>query len=265
VWKALATDATSRTPSALVFRKELEQAFRSVGPIADARELGEYASAIFGPKLEERSQAAAEIRKLRARMGEIARPSDTDASAFGQSIVERTPESGERTRADAPAVRGAREASAPVAAAPAAVPTIQDSSAHIPEAELIARYTRRSRGKKLAAGAVALGAALAAVGWFTTRGTHEVTKPAVQQSPAPTIPVAATETETAHPVSLDDLERPEDSAQPEYDGTKSTPGTSGAALHARQRKAPAPVNTAVAAPKSKAPPKLARDPYGGTK
>jgi eukaryotic-like serine/threonine-protein kinase len=268
VWKALAMDASARTPSALAFRKELEQAFRAVGPIADPHEVGEYAATIFGPRLRERSQSAAEIRKLRARMGEIARPADTDASAFGQSIVDKTPESGPRTRADAPAVLGSRQFS-PANSAPAAlaVPTIADSSAHIPEVELLARYTRRSRGKKVMAGGIAL-AAVAGIAWFATRGAGsvaETAKPAVEHA-SPSSAAAAAETDTARPLSLDELERPsDDPVEPDTDSTKPVPGTSPLSQHGRQRRTPPPAATAVAAPKSKAPQKLARDPYGGTK
>jgi len=283
VHKALVMDATSRTPSALALRKDLEQAFRSVGPIAEPREVGEYAASIFGQKLRERSEAALEIQKLRARMGEIARPAGTDVPTFGSPESDRAPESGSRTRADAPAVLAARELDAPfadigVASSNTAGGPSANTAADLPSATsheidaFIAR-TKKSRTRTVGAAGLALLAIAIAGVWITRRGAPESSEPAaaigsasVAQVPANT----ATNTVAAapHPIALDSLEPASNAEGVSGDAAKAAPETAAPnapSSRARQRK-PAPVAApTIAAPKSKVPQKLARDPYGELK
>lgn len=274
IFKALAMDAANRTPSALALRKELEQAFRTVGPIADPREVGDYVSGIFGPKLRERSDAALEIRKLRARMGEIARPADTEASAFGQSIADRTPASGQRTRADAPAVLGTREPDATIGdrATPrkddtGVVATSEREAASNTSLEIDAFVSRteKSRTRTLMAAAALLAIATAGV-WFTRRATPPSTEHAAAPHTASSAPVP-THAEPAGPtpVAFDSLE-PVGDTQAVPDGPKPAPDVASpnVSSHARTRKSAPALAPTIAAPKSKAPPKLARDPYGGS-
>jgi serine/threonine-protein kinase len=274
IFKALAMDASARTPSALALRKDLEAAFRAIGPIADAREVGEYATTIFGQKLRERSEAALEIRKLRARMGEIARPSDTEASAFGHSIADKTPDSGQRTRADAPAVRAARELDAALAGGREAtkagigalpVPAASESTG-VSEIDVSALVpsAKKFRRRAVTGAGVALLAIAAAAIWLTQRGSAEPTVEAAgaQAPPAPVVP-ARTDPTAPPPVAFDSLAVGEPEA-PGADAPKAgdAPAPNVVPSRTRQRKPPSTPVPAVAAPKSKVPQKLARDPYG---
>jgi len=271
VWKALAMDATARTPSALALRKELEQAFRAVGPIADSREVGEYVASIFGQKLRERSTHATEIRRLRAQMHEIAQPAPTDDPS---SSSDASPESGQRTRADIPSVIGTRgEAGAPVGdgigATPLAVGGAGDS---VSISSFLPPRSRRNRALWMGG----LGLLLAAVALFalTSRGTRaagDSSARAVKPSPAMVAPAPQSEEEhSSPPIALDSLPMDppsEDSSKAVDDASKIvrasvTPGP--AANRSHPKKAASIATATVAAPKSKAPGKLARDPYGGT-
>jgi eukaryotic-like serine/threonine-protein kinase len=286
IFKALTMDVAARTPSAVALRKDLEQAFRSVGPIAEPREVGEYAAAIFGQKLRERSEAALEIQKLRARMGEIARPSSSEAPTFGTPESDPSPESGSRTRADAPAVLAARELDVSVAdgsvaksnalgGVPANSPADLSSATSL-EIDAFVSRTDKSRVRTLAAAGVALLAVAIAGVWLTRRGAPEPSEPAaalrsasVTQVPANAVAATGNTVEpTPRPVALDSLEPASDTETVAPDSPKTAPETSGSnapSARARQRK-PAPVAApTIAAPKSKVPQKLARDPYGDLK
>jgi serine/threonine-protein kinase len=285
IHKALVMDATARTPSALAFRKDLETAFRSLGPIAEPREVGEYAAEIFGQKLRERSEAALEIQKLRARMGEIARPAGTDAPTFGTPESDSSPESGSRTRADAPAVLAARGLDAPFAnatiaksdgagSAPAHSATdVPSATSH--EIDAFVARTDRSRVRTFAvAGGALLAIAIAGI-WMTRKGAAEPSDAAaaLQSASVAHVPAAAAAgTSTAapepHPIALDSLEPVSDTETAATDPAKATPESPGSVTpssRARQRKPAPAVAPTIAAPKSKAPQKLARDPYGEPK
>jgi hypothetical protein len=279
VFKALAMDASTRTPSAVALRKDLEQAFRSVGPIADAREVGEYAAGIFGQKLRERSEAALEIQKLRARMGEIARPTGTDAPTFGGPENDPAPESGSRTRADAPAVRAARSQDAAVAAGNVAKSEGTGASSalvstDVPDATSLeigafVERTDRSRVRTFTVAGLALLTVAGAGVWFTRRGAPEPGEPGAALRSASVAQVPAnTAKEAPRSIALDSLAPVGDVESATADSFKSTgeaPASNAPSLRARPRK-PAPVAAPmIAAPKSKVPEKLARDPYGDPK
>jgi hypothetical protein len=280
VFKALTMDAAARIPSALALRKALEQAFRSIGPIAEPREVGEYATAIFGQKLRERTEAALEIQKLRARMGEIARPSSTDAPTFGTPESDRAPESGSRTRADAPAVLAVRGLDASIAAGrktdstgagdqPAhSAPDV--SSATSLEIDAFVTRTKKSRARTLVAAGLAIVAVATAGAWLVRRGAPEpASEPAAIVHNAPAAPAAAgVNPAEPRPVAFDSLEPASELEATATDSSKTPPEASGSTApsgRVRQRRpAPSPVPT-IAAPKSKVPQKLARDPYGDIK
>lgn len=271
VWRALAMDPAARTPTALALRKDLEQAFRAAGPIADTHELGEYVANIFGAKLRERSAHAAEIRRLRAQMREIARPAPADDAS---SSSDASPESGQRTRADIPSVIGTRGDAGVgdgTQAAPLGRAGAEDS---VSISSFVPPPGRKNRA--LVLGGLVLLIAAAGVFSLTSRGAHDSAKsPRTAAETSPSVVARASPPDGDHapsPVALDSLpvEAPsDDSSRPAEDTPKvvrASAPSSPTSNRGRQRKptSAAAGTTAVAAPKSKAPVKLARDPYGGS-
>jgi len=181
---ALEMDPERRIASAHVLRRELEDAFRASTGIADAQEVGELVTKLFGTKLRERRERAAEVRRLRARMGEIARPTDTDDPLSSRPHHERV-DSSELTRRDGPQAHAAAALDLDVSRTDVGVSTASAASAMKP----------RRRGLVVAVGAVtatvALGAVALIVGFTKDNGTGSQAPAAEAPPPVATSPVHA--------------------------------------------------------------------------
>lgn len=77
---ALEPDVEQRCPTAETFRSHLEAAWNEQGGMADTSELGVFVKDCVGHKLVERQASITEMRSLRLRIGELARPTDPSDS-----------------------------------------------------------------------------------------------------------------------------------------------------------------------------------------
>ncbi len=265
VARALTMDVAERIASALELRRQLDAAFRDAGGIAEPHEVGEFVQRIVGTRLEERRARIAEVRKLRVRMEEIARPSSPFPEVSPDDLVkaDEQSDSGERTRQEGiPRARGTTNPP------PAPRPVEAEPPRAITETvDLGARIVPPLRWKPYAAGAGGLLALLIGIGIWRAADAP-ATEPAPESEPSK---VAAANPSPAPPPVAKAVEAP--SAAPSPDPSKADPpaapnepsrnraasrGRSGS----RRPTASAPEENAKRAePTSKAPTKLARDPY----
>jgi eukaryotic-like serine/threonine-protein kinase len=259
---ALTMDVADRIPSALELRRQLDAAFREVGGIAEPHEVGEFVQRIVGSRLEERRKRITEVRQLRVRMEEIARPSSPFPEISPDELVKPDDEedSGEHTRQEGiPRVRGKTDpppAPTPVEAEP---PRVTET------VSLGARIVPPLRWKPYAAGAGAVLALLFGIGvWRAVDAPAAEPVPdreaadertVAAASPSPAAPPVAS---AADPPSADPPKVDPPALQPEIVRSRST-----ARARAGARRPPAAPEESQkrAEPTSKAPTKLARDPY----
>ena len=259
VASALTGDLGERCPTAAELRRRLEAAWSSSTGIADAEEVGKYVAAVAGPKLARRRERIAEVRTLRARMGEIVRPEEAPES------TPSTPS--EPPRHEPATVRAVPMMGRPLAfePSPSRTPGPIDHSAVLPAPE------PRSSARRLlvASGAAALiAAAIAAVAAFRTSSTSSG-EPASTERPRAAQPITARPV-AAQPTRLEDLEQVEASEPAptaSTDETQRAAPTTGETVAPTRRgsrgsaKRTAPKRTA--GPQAQVPSKLADDPYGG--
>jgi hypothetical protein len=267
VARALSMDPAGRIPSAIELRQELEDAFRSVGPIADTHEVGELVRKVLGPQLRERQERVAEIRKLRRRMGEIAGPSPVGADESPPAFEMGPPLEGELTRIDRPSAFASRLGGG--------VP-LRTEDLDVPLA-VATPYPPRKRWPRLgiAGAAVVLGAGLATAAlWTSTLGSKVVGPDAPPVSGVKGVgpalrgatnaaagPEALPGRSTAPPSVAEEAPRAPVAAVP-----SGEPVPSVASRPNTRRPAPSPPpSVRFAAPRSKPPTKLAQDPYEGAR
>jgi serine/threonine-protein kinase len=244
--RALQMDPEKRTPSALALRRELDDAFRATCGIADTQEVRELMTTLFGQKLRERRERAAEVRRLRVQLGEIARPTDSDPeeSPLSSAPRHRRPDESELTRPDSPA------------ALPAPEPAGQTDHA-LSTASILAAKPRR----RLVA---VVGAALTAavVGLFAMLGLPNADQRPAEAAREPVAPAAAPLAPLpppAQPIAAPAA----DAAPPVQSSVPATASATRAASRpAPTRAPPRSAPTRFAAPGSRAPTELAKDPYG---
>ena len=272
VARALTMDPTLRTPSALEFGRELVAALHSIGPIAGAEEVAELMKRVFGARLRERHERIAEIRKLRRRMGEIAAPSppaaDDSPPAFEVPMASSggmgASEDGAPTRVDTPAVLSAR--------APGRDP-FTSAGGHLP----LPAAPSSATGKRwprvgIAATAAALCAAVAAAALSKGETRSTATSPSESSAPQQRDVSAALSPgirEPAAPVNLGASAATAPSAiatnAPGVGTNGSAPSQALPRTSTHKPAVSAPPPTRLAAPRSKPPTTLARDPYQGVR
>jgi eukaryotic-like serine/threonine-protein kinase len=262
VARALTMDVEERIPSALELKRQFDEAFRACGGIADAQEVGEFVQRIVGSRLLERRNRIGEVRKLRVRMEEIARPSSPYGDISPDEMVKTgdDDDSGERTKQEG--IQRLRQA----AATSIEVPRVTES------VSLGARIVPPLRWKPLAIGAgatIALVTALAV--WRSTAAsssepTSEAVPAAEPRSVAASLPAASPPaTSAAQAAQANDPPADKPAAAATAEAARTAAVSRPRAGSRRPSPAPAPEETAKpsrAEPKSRAPTKLARDPYG---
>jgi eukaryotic-like serine/threonine-protein kinase len=273
VARALTMDVDARIPSALELRRQLDQAFRAAGGIAEPQEVGEFVQRIVGSRLQERRERIAEVRKLRVRMEEIARPSSPPSSPYGEISPDELAkgsddeDSGERTKQEG-VQRPRLPAPAAVAATSLEVPRVTES------VHLGARIVPPLRWKPVAVGAGAVIALITALAVWRSAATPDAGGVAPESAAAPPPVATAVPAPKASAANVDEAPAPElgeapaltkpasETAPPR--GAESGRGSVASRGRGSPRRAPAePEEPAKRAePKSKAPTKLARDPYG---
>ena len=270
VFRALTMDVEQRIPSALELRHRLEEAFRAADGIAEQQEVGEFVARIFGPKLAERRARGAEVRQLRVRMEEIARPSSPHSELSPDLIAQRgeleDEDSGERTRPE-PSLSTRELRAGPMEFE---VPTgTTDSTLTVGLGTSTA--SRRRRVALAIAAAVALGAVGGFAAWSasgpsapTPAAEPEAKRDSVAAQPVDVPPSAPAPTAEATQAAEDPEPAPEPaaSAAPRKTAQARAPAVRHVPRAAPKRAAPEENPAKRAEPRSKAPTKLARDPYG---
>jgi eukaryotic-like serine/threonine-protein kinase len=257
VARALTMDVESRIPSAIELRRQLDEAFRSCGGIAEPQEVGEFVQRIFGSRLQERRIRIAEVRKLRVRMEEIARPSSPYGEISPDEMVKsgEDDDSGERTKQEG-ILRLRQEAATSLE-----VPRVTES------VSLGARIVPPLRWKPVAIGAGATVALITGLAlWRSTAAPSAVET--TEATPAAEQPRAVATSLRAPPALApraveETAEKP--AAEPPPASTTDSARTPASRPRSGSRRVQAPPEEAApgkrAEPKSKAPTKLARDPY----
>jgi eukaryotic-like serine/threonine-protein kinase len=268
VARALTMEVEDRIPSALELRRQLDEAFRTAGGIADTQEVGELVTRLFGPKLEERRVRITEVRQLRVRMEEIARPSAPDSelspdelAAARLALAEE--DSGERTRPER--AIGPRQVDV--------VPTEPEVPRVVSVATAHAQAPDPGRRRRLAFGVAAAVALAGAVGIAALRSNTSKPGDAVVAEPArvepgapvqaPQQPASNVEDPSAVKNAATDVPAAADPSAPKH--AEARTASRGAARGSTKRTPAESASSKIAAPSSKAPPKLARDPYGDNK
>jgi serine/threonine-protein kinase len=262
VARALTMEVDARIPSAIELKREFDEAFRSAGGIAEPQEVGEFVQRIVGSRLQERRTRITEVRKLRSRMEEIARPSSPYGDLSPDEMVKTgdDDDSGERTKQEG-ILR--HRLAAQAAATSLEVPRVTES------VSLGARIVPPLRWKPVALGAgaaLALAGALAVWRSTATASKDDGAQPTATAEPravaasskAPSVP--APSAAQAPAPSTEQAEKVAEEAEsiPKARGTSRPRGNPKRATAQPEEDAPAKR----AEPKSKAPTKLARDPYG---
>ncbi|HEX7671916.1 MAG TPA: protein kinase [Polyangiaceae bacterium] len=260
VARALTMDPSQRMGSALEFGRELVSALQSVGPVATAEDVAELMKRVFGAELRARHERVHEIRQLRRRMGEIAAPvvSTLDDSPPGfeipmdSSVTVSSAEFGQATSLDTPAVLAARTPGRlPLTPLAERRPELDEAPALIPVSKIRPRAA-------IAGALLVLGAGVAAV----ALSNRTSSSPAVSA-------------EAPSPLTAEPSERPSGAAPvlapvapPSTPSSSEAPVPPPVSLRIVKRKAvvtAAAVPTRLAAPRSKPPTTLARDPYQGAR
>ena len=264
VARALTMDVEERIPSALELKRQFDDAFRACGGIADAQEVGEFVQRIVGSRLQERRNRIGEVRKLRVRMEEIARPSSPYGDISPDEMVKTDEDdSGERTKQEG--VQRQR-LQAQSAATSLEVPRVTES------VSLGARIVPPLRWKPVAVGAGATIALITALAVWRSAAAPSAAESADPPPAAEPRAVAAslqapTSSGTpAPPVDEPTTEKPVAQSAPAPTAESArTPSSSRPRAGSRKVQATPPPEEAarpkLAEPKSKAPTKLARDPY----
>jgi hypothetical protein len=259
-------DVEARIPSAIELKRQFDEAFRSCGGIAEPHEVGEFVQRIVGPRLQERRHRIGEVRKLRSRMEEIARPSSPYGDISPDEMVKTGDEddSGQRTKQEG--IQRLRQ-QAQSAATSLEVPRVTES------VSLGARIVPPLRWKPVAVGAGATVALITALAvWRSASAPDAVesteTPPTAEPRavaaslPAPTASAAAPAPQPSEETA--EKPAPESGPAPATEPGRTPPGSRTRA-GSRRAQTPPPAEEAApgkrAEPRSKAPTKLARDPY----
>lgn len=271
VARALTMDPTRRTGSALEFGRELALALQSVGPTASAEDVAELMKRVFGAELRERHERVIEIRQLRRRMGEIAAPAAPTADdsppgfeiPMDVSVPVGSRENGQVTRLDTPAVLAAQ--------GPGRLPLAFAERRPEPEAPAPLPLLRKPWPRvALAVAFAALSAAVAAAALSDRTPPSSLAPNASVNAPSILPNQPSQPSQTSRPldlasasVALSVAEAP--SASPP---SPTVPTLPPAALRTFKRKAVGSTSVVperLAAPRSKPPTTLARDPYQGAR
>jgi serine/threonine protein kinase len=263
VARALTMDPANRTGSALEFGRELALALQSVGPMATAEDVGELMKRVFGAELRARHERVQEIRQLRRRMGEIASPAapSLDDSPPGfeipmdSSVTVSSQEFGQATRLDTPAVLAARSPSRP----PLAVAEPR------PEPETpLPLPVRKSWPKMAIAVSLAAVSAVVAVAALSNRTSSSSATSAQAPSALPSRPTGSADEAPAVVLapSLPPSAPSSNSSSPAVPVAAAQSSIPRIVKHKVVVTTP-PVPARLAAPRSKPPTMLARDPYPG--
>ena len=78
---ALTIDLSRRVPSAQAFSRELSAACQAAGLVADHEQVAAHLSTLVGARLRERRRRAAEIVRLRSKLGRVVEASSSDAQS----------------------------------------------------------------------------------------------------------------------------------------------------------------------------------------
>lgn len=204
---ALEPDVEKRCPTAEAFRAALEAAWKEQEGLADVSELGAFVRDCIGHKLVERKASITEMRSLRLRMGELARPTPEPGDSNPDNDhpthlvprpFEATPISGHSaTVPSLPANRPPPNPLAPLPTAVAPVQVVEPPELRTETSAVLPAFVDRRPGR-WAWGAVALlGAGVVAVALMqgasptTTHGASSA--PTVQPvHPQPSLDVAPT-------------------------------------------------------------------------
>lgn len=267
VARAMSVEVADRYATAMEFKRALDEAFMTVGGIADAGEVAEFAQRILGGKLQERRRRAAEVRKLRLQMEEIARPPIPESEGSPMTLA-----AGGR-------LADAAESEAVTIGTPnrRALGDEPETRIDLPHGQRLdsvaepARHrTNRRRTALIGASAIVIAGAAAAAGWQMASANRAP----VSQEPAPAsakpepkatepaAPLAAAHA-AEHSAVPSKAQNSESEPTPEPTQPSASRPRAASTVTTRSSTPKADAAPRIAKPKSEAPSKLARDPYGG--
>jgi serine/threonine-protein kinase len=192
---ALTIDLDRRVPSAQAFARELSAACKSAGLLAEHEQVAAHLASLVGSRLRERRRRAAEIVRLRSKLGRVVEATTNDAQkAIGEGLAEARgplavipePEASSSDVVLSPAVRvdGKSESGSTVAASVTDSPSLDksDLSDAIP-AGVPPRFPPK-RVALVAGGVLLCGGILAAVFGNTSAGRTTTDSPSGHGAPS---------------------------------------------------------------------------------
>lgn len=266
---ALEPDVEQRCPTAETFRSHLEAAWNEQGGMADTSELGVFVKECVGHKLVERQASITEMRSLRLRIGELARPaepSDSDPTNDHPTHLVQRPFEPPPVSGHSATVPSLPANVVPVASKPVRVTNAQPALETHPEppealtetSAVLPAFVDKRPGRIAWGLAALLATGLVALAVMNTTATHGPVAPAATVHSEPAATTAPEPTHEAAPA-----------AEPNAEATRET--TSVGEL----KPAPQPTRGRTRATKSRSnnsskpttpeKPGLASSPYGAQK